>query len=179
VCSAKSRNASTSATPLNQPLGHDQSTALTIAAGTEQLVIDRALLLPSPMTPGALGQYVTVTAVDVQQVHHVLGVDASGVDFALLGITAIGVQVSLDAAPEISVPALTLTASRPIDSTAVEIPVSFALTGLAATVTITVTGGDPGQVAPQSVRHQDFIAEPILELSRLDLAPSPAPSPAS
>jgi len=70
------------------------------------------------------------------------------VNSAIRGINAIGIQISLEAAPEISVPALSLSARAPIDSATIAVLVAFAVTGLAATVAIYVTGGDPSRLPP-------------------------------
>ncbi|MDT0452066.1 hypothetical protein [Streptomyces hesseae] len=152
-------------TPYEATLSPGQTAPVSVAADTDQVLLDCTLALPDPITSQVINNYIAINAESVQQVHHWLSVNATGVPFADLGINAMEIAVALHDAPSISVPVLTLNPQHMVDSTAVDIPSVFTLTGLAATLTLTVTGGDPARVAAQSTVEHDFVENPIFVLT--------------
>ena len=162
---ATQNNTGLTVTPWQTTLAVGSTTPITISAGTTQLLIDRTLLLPDAITSAVLSQYLAVRAEDVQQVHHVLGINATGIDFPGLGITNINVSASLTNVTGIQIPALSLNPAHKVDNTTVNIPVNFAITGMPTTLTITVTSSNPGKVASQVSINHDFVDEPIFVLT--------------
>ncbi|MFD3311533.1 hypothetical protein [Streptomyces sp. NPDC058694] len=154
-----------STAPLDIVLPEGATTTLPGTADTTDLRVHHTLALPDPFPTTALRRYVTVTAVDVQQAHHVLAVNGTGVNFAARGIGSITALAALREAPGITVPELRLVAGRRADSTTVDIPVTFAVSGLAAVVGITVTWLDPARPALSLDLEHDFIEHPIMVLT--------------
>lgn len=139
--------------------------------GADQLLASCTLDLPTPSagSPGPQPtDYVTVTVENVQRIHHPLGFNAAG-QFGT-DIASVLVQIALDKAPDVPVPTIALSPGHPIDNTAVEVPVQFALEGLAATVALTVTPVGGGPAYDRSLEH-DFLDGPILVLTHQDLMP--------
>jgi hypothetical protein len=161
-----------STAPYDTTLAPGQTAPLTVPADADQVLIDCALALPTPVTTKVISGYLAVKAESVQQVHHALAVNATGLQFATLGITAMDIAITLNDAPALSVPTLTLDSEHTVDNTAVDIPVVFMVTGLAATLTITVTGGDPAKVAAHTTVTHDFIKQPIFVLTQDVIAPA-------
>ncbi len=148
--------------PLDQALPGGETITLSAAADAEILAVHRSLSLPDPMPPALLADYVTFRTSDVQRVHHLLGVNATSV----LGGTAPGkpsglsIEITLDGAPDVDIPTLTLDAGRPVDKATVDIPVQSAFTGLAATVSIAVLREGVPEPIHVSLTH-DFFSSPI------------------
>lgn len=158
--------------PYDTTLAPGQTAPLSVPADTDQVLIDCMLALPTPVTTKVISDYLTIRAESVQQVHHALAVNATGLQFATLGITTLDIAIMLHDAPAIPVPTLTLNSEHTVDNTAVDIPVVFMVTGLTATLTITVTGGDPAKVAAHTTVTHDFIKQPIFVLTQDVIAPA-------
>ena len=111
--------------------------------------------------------YVDVHAETTTVVHHVLGFNAVGQ--LASDLTEIRIQASVASLPDLQLPVVTLTPAHQLDSITADLPVLFAVTGMEATLVITVT---PAQGAAYDVTMvHDFTAHPVLNLTRADLAP--------
>ena len=75
-------------------------------------------------------------------------------------------QFALVDAPAVTIAPLTLTASHPLDYTHALIPVASAITGLRATVALTLQSSTGARTV--AVTH-DFVDEPILVLTPMTL----------
>jgi hypothetical protein len=162
--------------PVEQTLASGRATTLQPPAGAGELLIDRRLALLDPLPASDLIRYVRVNAEAVPYIHHHLSINATGVPWSPPStppITKIEAQISLQQAPAIAVPTITLTAGQPVDGVALDIPVTSAVTGLLATVSLAVTGGDPTKVAPHETLTHDFVHEPILVLTGTELGHRP------
>jgi hypothetical protein len=143
------------------------STTLPGAGAGTAVEVSRSLAVPSPLPKAAMFNYITFHTETVQEIQHPLTVNAAGLNFAAAGIATIGIQITMTASPGTPVPAMTLTASHPIDSVNVLVPVDSAVTGLDSTVALTLTG--PAGQRTVSVSH-DFVNDPILVLTQSMIA---------
>ncbi|GAB4009037.1 hypothetical protein [Nocardioides ultimimeridianus] len=135
------------------------------AAGADLVVAACRLDLgPGPVTAHG---YVDVHAETTTVVHHVLGFNAAGQ--LAPDLAAVRIQASVAGLPDLQLPAVTLTPDHQVDSITADLPVLFAVSGMAADLAVTVT---PAQGAPYDVHLvHDFTAHPTLNLVRSDLAP--------
>jgi hypothetical protein len=142
-------------------------------AAPASVLVDRTLALESPLTKAAMTRYLALQVQDVQAVQYQIGVLAGGIGFAARGIASLTVVVTCDDLPQISIPALTLTALDQSAGATLQLPVQYALTALNATVACTVHG--PAQQPPVTfTRTNDFIASPVLVLADGDIPGFPA-----
>lgn len=137
------------------------------ATNATELVVSRRLPVPLPVPKASLLDYVTFHTIDVQKIQQPLNVNATGINFAVTGITAIRIQIALTDLPAVAVPELTLSAGHPIDFVHALVPIESAFTGLQATVALTITSATG--VREVSLSH-DFIDEPILVLTEAGIA---------
>ncbi|WP_035804564.1 hypothetical protein [Kitasatospora mediocidica] len=150
---------------LTQQLPVQGSVTLAGTAGADQALVDAALALADPFPLGTLGTYVTMRTADVQRVQHLIAVDATGLDFTARAITQVQVAAVVEQAADLAVPLLTLSPSQPVARATLLVPVGFALTGLATTLTITATGGDPAKAPAPVTAHHDFLVDPVFHLT--------------
>lgn len=150
---------------LDEPLPAAGALALDLPDGSDAAYVECDLTLPDSLPPGQLTRYVAIHAETVQQVHHVLGFNAAG---QLDGIASVSITLVVDALPDLVVPTIVLSADHPVDTTAVEVPVAGALTGLPCTLALTVVpvgGGAPVQLS----RTHEFGEHPVMVLTRDEL----------
>jgi hypothetical protein len=165
---------------LNQVLPAGQAASLPVAdpEASSPVVVQRTLALAQPFPRSALGDYLEIHAETIQQAMHALIVNATAVDFAAEGITEIGIAITLDTLPTLAVPTLALSEQHRVESANVVVPIEAALTGLAATLTITVhTVAAPG--TRELELQNDFAANPIFVLTPAALVPPSQPAPPS
>lgn len=157
-------------TPFDQVIDPAASVALPLRdpTTTTSAVVQRSLSLPPSFPAGSLAQYVDIHTETIQEVQHALIVNATAIDFATAGLGELDVAISIDALPSLTVPSIVLTPSHRYDSATVQIPVGTVITGLAATLTISVIATDTAQNRQVEV-HNDFLASPvcILQVSSL------------
>jgi hypothetical protein len=126
------------------------------------------LALPSPVPPSTLGRYVEIYTQTVQQAQHALIINGTSIAFAAEGIARLDIQIALAGLPTVAVPAITLQPGHQIDSAEVVVPIGAALTGLDATLAISIQAVDPaGNRAVEA--SNDFTANPIFVLTKVDL----------
>jgi hypothetical protein len=121
---------------------------------------------------GDLPKYVSIHAETVEQIQHLLTVNATAVNFAAEGIAQLDILISLDALPATQVPTITLTDQHQIDSVTVVVPVGAVVVGLASTLAISVQGTSPSGDRHAEVSN-DFLTNPIFDLLPADLAAPP------
>ena len=143
------------------PLAAGQSTVLAAAVGAS-FAVSRELALATPVPRADLLRYLTFNTQTVQQVQHPLTINAAAIAFAEAGITAIVAQFALVDAPAVAIAPLTLTATHPLDYTHALIPVASAITGLRATVALTLQSATGARTL--AIAH-DFVDEPIFVLT--------------
>jgi hypothetical protein len=152
------------------PLAAAASVPIEVPAGAKASAVWCDLDLPPVLPAGELRRYLSIHAEDVQRVHHAVGFNAAGqigVDIRL-----VSVELALVEAPDVALPTLVLTADHPIEKTAVEIPVGFALGGLTTTVALTVRPADGSPDILRVLTH-DFATSPILTLTSADFVRQP------
>lgn len=153
------------------PLGERQLAAgrTTTLPGIEKgasVEVSRDLAAPAPLPRGAMLTFVAFHTQTVQQVQHPLTVNATGLDFAAAGVTAIDIRIAMTASPGTPVPAMTLTPSHPLDFVHVAVPVDSAVTGLDSTVALSLTT----TAGPRTVAlSHDFVDDPILVITQSTL----------
>lgn len=145
-----------------RPLPAGQSTELAVQGEASAVTVSRELLLATPVPKSEVLKLVTFHTETVQSVQHPLTVNAAGLNFAAGAITVIDIQFALTDLPAVTVPGLTLSPSHLVDFTHANVPVDALVTGLAATVTLTVTMA--AQIKTVTLGH-DFLDEPILVLT--------------
>ncbi|MFG1798383.1 hypothetical protein [Nocardia sp. NPDC049149] len=151
----------------NQALLAGRTADLPGYLGAFGAAVSRSMPLPVPLPKAALMRYLTFRTVTVQQVQHPLTVNAAGVNFTGLGITAIRVQITLTELPGIAVPALTLTAAHAIDFVHALIPVDAAVTGMNCTVALTLSTAAGERTV---TRTHDFVDQPIFVITAPTIA---------
>lgn len=155
-----------------QVLPAGQATSIPVAqAEPSAAVVSSMLSVPSPFPRGDLQSYINVSAESVQQIQHLLTVNATAIGFAALGIASVTVQIALTALTSAVVPLLTLDATNNVASTTITVPVGSALVGLSASLAISVVRPD-GSSGGESSASTDFMTSPIFVLTPDDL---PAP----
>jgi len=165
---AHTKNGFTTAA-VHQTLAAGTAVPLTLPPDLDQVLVDCSLALPDPLPEGAIADYVTISTENVQRIHHAIGFNATGQ--LAPAISKVSIAMTLDDAPDVALPTIELTPEHPIDNTAVEVPVAFAITGLATTLALTVTHTDGSPQFTGSLTH-DFLAHPILTLTREQLTTS-------
>jgi len=148
--------------PLDIELPIAASALLPVPLDFQQVVVDRTLAIADPLPAGGLAKLVSIRAVTVAQVHHAIGFNAAGQITPDVG--AVSITVALRDAPEVPVPTINLSAEHPIENTAVEVAVAFAVVGLVATVALSLSPTDGSAPYQRSMEH-DFSAHPILTLT--------------
>lgn len=154
----------TAATSLtDETLATGQSTVLPgDPTGTSGVLVSRTLALPVPLPPGVLFKdYLTLNTETVPDVQHPMTVNAIGA-FGASGITELDVQITFSDPHLPQPPAMTLTPAHEVDSVDVIIPVDALVTGLAATLTITIMANTGRK---QVTLTNDFLSEPIFILT--------------
>jgi hypothetical protein len=160
--------------PINQQLASAATTTLALPDDARDVLVDRTLAVPLRVGADQMGRYLTITTTSVQQVHVVLGFNVSG-QLTPLGIAKVVVTTSVDNAPTITVPTITLTPQHEVDNTAVaEIPAAFALQGMVATLSLAISYVDQTRPPIITTVSHDFLEQPIATITadQLDL-PSP------
>ena len=146
------------------PAGECLDVPVTDAATLISVLVERALSFPNPFPRSALPDYLDLHAETVQQAMHSLSINATGIDFNADAISEIDAVITLDTLPTVAVPPLALRPEHEVDSANVVVPIDAALTGLSATLTITVHSSD-GSPDRQAQVKNDFAANPILVLT--------------
>lgn len=163
-CTVRAADGTLTPTAVDVAIAGGQSASLAAAAGADVVTVVATLDLPDDVPPALMEDVVAFRTTDVQAVHHLLGVNATGVLGAAGTVTALTVTITLDDLPAVAVPALALARDRPVDRASIDIPVQRAFGGLAATVTLAVTRDAATPPASVTLRH-DFVAAPILVLT--------------
>ncbi|RJK96378.1 hypothetical protein D5H78_09085 [Vallicoccus soli] len=160
VRSAAVTDAGLDVAPVGQRLAPGASLALAAPPGAPVLV-SRELALPPVVPKTELGRYVSFQVETVQQVRYVLGVNATGLDLAALGVEELRVEVTLADHPRLAVPPLVLTPARRADSVQVLVPVGSVVQGLGAHLVLRVRTA----AGTRDVPHEhDFWQDPVLVL---------------
>ena len=154
-----------SVVPIGSMLAAGAAIALPPVAGTDVTgaLVTRTLAQPTPLSE--LPNLFTIQSQDVQQLSHLMTVDATAINFSAQGIGQISVQISLDGAPQTQIPALTLTPSHQVDEVSVDLPIGVAVVGLASTLTISVEAA----TTRQAEATNDFLTNPIFTLTSASL----------
>jgi hypothetical protein len=163
---------------LDQVLPAGQTASLPVAdpETASAVVVGRTLALAEPFPRSALGSYLEIRAETIQQAMHALIINATAVDFAAEGIAELEIVITLNALPSLAVPTLTLGEQHRVESANVVVPIEAALTGLVATLTITVRAENEATPARELELSNDFAANPIFVLTPAALAPAPQPA---
>jgi hypothetical protein len=129
------------------------------------------------LTKAATARYLAFQVQDVQAVQYQLAVTAAGVSFTARGIASIKVQIALSDLPQITVPAFTLTPLDQYGSEQIALPIQYALTTLAATVSFTVEPSSAAQSPVAFTLTNDFVDQPVLVLNDSSIPNFPATNP--
>ncbi|MEU5261360.1 hypothetical protein [Amycolatopsis sp. NPDC021455] len=156
-------------TALDTVLAPGETAKLAPPPDTDAIFVRRTLAVPNPLPPGALTDYVTVNTETVQAAHHVIGLNATGVDFARAKLKEIAVAVTLTGLPDLAVPVLHLAPGAQAASTQVDIPILYGLTEVAAALAITLVSSEPGTADRRVSLTHDFGEHPIRVLTRGEL----------
>jgi len=158
---------------LNQELPAQQSLTLSDkpASPAIALIVDRTLALENPFTKQALQRYVSFVAQDVENVNYQIGVVASGVDFAEMGIAEIDIAITIPSPPGVNVPGSTLTALNLASNTVITLPIQSAITTLPAVIAFTVKPTNTTQTTVQFTENNDFIGQPVYVLESSSIPP--------
>jgi hypothetical protein len=148
------------------------------AAATSQILADAELKLSVPAPAAEVMKMINFVTVDVSSTQLFLAIDASQVDFGLVG--ALGVVVAFPSLAEIAPTQFTLTKSAALATAHVQIPLQYAVYSLAASVEVTVTPTDADAQPWTFTLQNDFNAEPTVSITAKEIAaakPGQLPAP--
>lgn len=158
---------------LNQELLSEQAFTLSDQATspTVSLLVDRTIALENPFTNEALQRYVAFVTQDVQNVNYQIGIVASGVNFAALGIAEIDITVTIPSLPSVTVPNSTLTALSLASNAVITLPIQNAISSLPAVIAFTVKATDTTKASVQFTINNDFVDQPVYVLEAASIPP--------
>jgi hypothetical protein len=159
--------------PLHLGLMSQKTTTVALSADHTDpsflVVVDRTLALENPLTKQALGRYLAFQTQDVQQVQFDLGINASTIDFRGRGIDRLIAQISFVDLPNVVIPPLILSSDLLVARTRIVIPVEYAISKLAASITFTVQSVSPQHAPLTFTRTNDFIDFAIFVVKSSDI----------
>ena len=152
---------------VDQVLSGGASTVVALPEVSVPTVVRRDLALTNPMPRSQIFDYIDLAVTTVTQVQHPLSYNAA-FDFAAAGVRQLDVITTLTAYPGVAVVALTLTPTHRVDSVHALVPLDVVVSGLAASVQVTVT---PVAGSPRTVTlTTDFVDTPILVITSASVA---------
>jgi len=116
-----------------------------------------------------IARYMEIKTQDAQNVQYFIGVNSAQVKYDPRNIKQIDVQPVLTTASTIIVPTFSMARQNTAVGTKIMLPLQFSVTSLPVTLNFTVSFKEDGKTPVSFTKENDFIVEPVFDLTDADI----------